>query len=1486
MLIIPAEGTNEHGSVVSRFHELWLQSQHRSDQAEIITWPDARSYLNANPGAAPADRLAVYLIDQRERWKRGEGLTVEEYLAADEEIARDLEMETALAQGEFSARRDRGELIDLERFAARFPRLCTALIGLLSHGDFARLAETRDLQDTRFAPDTLLPDETLAGLPRVSGKSLHSVFELTLAMEPGEVAIRHDLDSADLGFVIEPSPPTCGDPSEASEERIPGLTETARFAIQHPPLGKGGMGIVYKAYDRERREIVALKTMKRVEPIALYRFKNEFRTLADLSHPNLVSLYELIAVGDLWFFTMELVRGVDFIDYVRGEDAEIAENTEEQVWSFRIDQERRLRQALVQLVTGLIVLHDAGKLHRDIKPTNVLVTREGRVVLLDFGVSANIGPSLWQTPGEDRVVGTVGYIAPEQLFGSRLSTASDWYSVGVMLYFALTGQLPFSGEACEILVARQRSSPPVPQSICEGIPGDLNDLCVALLSINPRDRPDGRSVLARLAGACETVITHPRRNLTWSTIGREPHREILEACYQTVCDGRSVVLLVSGRSGSGKSMLIQSFLADLMRAEDVVVFAGRCHENESVPYKALDSVVDALSRYLAELDATEALSLLPGDISLLARMFPVLRRVKAIDQAFQRDQTHSDGYELRRRAITALRELLRRIGRICPLILAIDDLHWVDIENTPFLQELLAPPDPPLMLLIGSYCTDDAEASPLIQALVASIQARKGDQSRSDHEVTDDGPQCRELTVGPLTYTESRMLALELLDRRDTAALAAAHIVAKESGGNPYFIVELINAIPIEGELATRPLPPCHLTLDMVIWERIIALPDPARRLMDVIAVSGRPIRMLDAYEAASLDGDGRAATAILRSARLVRGTAATQRDEVETYHDWVRDTVLAHLSPEALAALHLRLAQVFENSDHADSETLALHFREAGLKDQAAEHYERAADKGMDNLAFAHASKLYRLVFELRTRPIEIKRAVSLWIRLGDSLANAGRGREASDAYLAAAGSADAAPALELKRRAAMQLLLSGNYDDGFALIGKGLQARGLSMPTSPSAALCSLMRRRAWLRIRGMGFRRREASQVSRERLSLIDLFWSAGAGLSNIEPISGADFQTRGLLLALKAGEPYRIARALTLEAATISFAGAGVQDRADALLNRAEELSNGSDNPHLHALVALGRGIVSLMSGSWRQADRWFSTAEPVLRQSCKGVAWELDTLHNLRLWALIHLGDLNEMRRILPSLKKEARERGDLYALTNLSGYASTLLRLAEDAPDVAESELNDAMACWSHRGFHLQDSAFFRARLAIHLYRGDAFAAWNDVKKTWPLYRDSLLPRIQVIRVQLNKLRAHCALVAARDSDNPAPLIKEAERAAQSLANEGVAWSQAYARLILAGVGSFVGTREMSTKALLEAAEFQKETEMTLCAAATLRRAGESLEGQSGRILQEAADAYFRSQGVIEPSRFTHLLAPDCIPCDDRTPTTLGDRWRSAPQRG
>ncbi len=144
-------------------------------------------------------------------------------------------------------------------------------------------------------------------------------------------------------------------------------------------------------------------------------------------------------------------------------------------------------------------LHQSGKLHRDIKPPNVLVTAEGRVVLLDFGLTADLESLARQQAVDRQIVGTVGHMSPEQAAGRSITAASDWYSVGVMLYEAMTGRLPFGGSPDEVFIAKQTQSPPSPDSLVAGLPEDLVRLCVALLDRDPAKRPTGRDVITHLA---------------------------------------------------------------------------------------------------------------------------------------------------------------------------------------------------------------------------------------------------------------------------------------------------------------------------------------------------------------------------------------------------------------------------------------------------------------------------------------------------------------------------------------------------------------------------------------------------------------------------------------------------------------------------------------------------------------------------------------------------------------------------------------------------------------------------------------------------------------------------------------------------------------------------------------------------------------------------------------------------------------------------
>ncbi len=307
-------------------------------------------------------------------------------------------------------------------------------------------------------------------------------------------------------------------------------------------LGQGGMGVVYQVFDRRLGAVVALKTLLHMDPAAIYRFKQEFRALTDVSHPNLVTLHELISRDDRLFFTMELVEGMDLLAHLRGEGAaldptitpdELAKAGAAPAVMVRVNVPSaqpaaapvdldRLRAAMRQLAEGVSALHTAGKLHRDLKPSNVLVTPAGRVVILDFGLVSDRTRGARDATADGSIMGTPAYMAPEQAAGRRARPASDWYAVGVILYEALTGAWPFTGSVLQIVFRKQQEDPPPPRALAPGIPDDLNDLCVALLRRDPDERPGGEEVLRRLgslprAPAADVLPSQPSR-----FVGRAP----------------------------------------------------------------------------------------------------------------------------------------------------------------------------------------------------------------------------------------------------------------------------------------------------------------------------------------------------------------------------------------------------------------------------------------------------------------------------------------------------------------------------------------------------------------------------------------------------------------------------------------------------------------------------------------------------------------------------------------------------------------------------------------------------------------------------------------------------------------------------------------------------------------------------------------------------------------------------------------------------
>jgi hypothetical protein len=1019
----------------------------------------------------------------------------------------------------------------------------------------------------------------------------------------------------------------------------------------------------------------------------------------------------------------------------------------------------------------------------------------------------------------------------------------------------LTGRLPFAGG--DALREKRRSNPPAPIDIDPWIPKDLDALCCDLMRRDPEERPRGTEVYRRLRGGHPPAPPGPRTTSPAPGgspfVGRRAELEALWDAFRTMKQGRAVTVSVQGGSALGKSALVRRFLEDLKEShEPVVVLSGRCYERESVPYKALDSLIDALSQYLKRLSRAQADALLPHDTFALVRVFPVLRQVEAVARARQHMPDIPDSQEVRRRAFGALRDLFVRLADRRRVVLFIDDMQWGDADSAALLEALLRPPDPPVLLLIGCYRGEESETSPLLRVILPL---------RRNVSAALEG---RDIVLGELPPGDSRDLAAALLAARDPAGEDRAKAIARESGGNPYFIEELTRFV--QGAASVPPLAadgaPTEVTLTRVIEARVLRLPAPARRLLDVVAVAGHPIEANLACRAAELDGEGQAALAVLRSAHLVRMRTSDVHDEVETYHDRIREAVVADLHPQGLRDCHRQLTQALLSSGRSDPERLAAHFLGAGDTPSAAEYAAIAAAKAAEALAFDRAGTLYRFAITLRSEAgLE---EGDLGISLADALANAGRGAEAAKAYLDAVPRATSAQAIDLHRQAAQQFLTSGHIEDGLRVLNTVLATLKMRLPETPRGALVSLLARRAWIMIRGLGFKARDVSDVSPHRLIRIDTCWSVTVGLCQVDMLRGANFQARHLLLALRAGEPYRITRALSLEIAFQAMGGSRSRKRTARVSAAARSLAERVAHPHTTGLSTLMEGVAAWLDGRWKTSYESFARAEAMLRERCTGVFWEIMSAQLFQLASLFYLGELRELSRRLPALLKEAVERGDLLRATFLRiGYCSHVAWLVADDPGQARSELKEGLDGWRRGDFDYLHIWARAAQTDISLYSGEK-PAGGRVAERWLPFARSLNRFVQVgfVRGLESRARARLALAASSaDARERDALLRGAERQAQAILAENTSWGAPLAQMVLAGVASLRGDAPQATLLLSQAEEGFAGADMALHATAARRRRAE-LEGDAGREGVAAADAWMSGQGIVSPARLTQMLAP------------------------
>lgn len=1246
-----------------------------------------------------------------------------------------------------------------------------------------------------------------------------------------------------------------------------GFPATPRFQYV-ATLGRGGMGCVYEALDRERGIAVALKTLLEISPQRILYLKREFRALRDVHHPNLVSLGDLVEVEGSWFFTMELLRGPDLLEYVRGADAKRASvaapssngSTTALSWSHDslieapdadpvvpppapservapVFDEANLRDALRQLVRGLMALHAVGLVHRDIKPSNILV-EDGRVVLLDFGIVGRLEGE----PHDGSIAGTWPYAAPEQLRGDPPSPAVDSYALGMCMFEALVGRLPLRGRPQPWRVASRPA--PDPNDYARDLPADLATLCTRLLDPDPVRRPAMREVL-ELLDARAPDVEHGEALVAAEPafVGRGAELDMLERAFEASRYGEPVCALVHGESGVGKTRLVHELLARTRRNRpSAVILAARCHARELVPYGAIDGIVDGLAQYLGSPAAPALDDDLPAGIGALVRVFPVLATVPAIARAST--PASVDDASSRAAAFTALRELLARLADERTLILSIDDLHWAGPDSLKLLAELFAPGRAVPALLVATLGAHDSDAA---QAMVRA-----------------SGCRVETIQVRPLDERAAAALA-----RGIAAALADhpeldAEVIARDAGGHPLFIAELVHHALERVGAAKRPG-----DLDSALLARVAGLPAAARALLEVVTVAASPIAHEIAALASALDtADYADPLARLARANLVRVTGVRRADQIEPYHKRVQAVVASTLAAERRRELHRALAVALDDRG-GTPETLAVHYELAGMRERAGHHAERAAARATSALAFERAAAWYRKALELTSGGDDQRRRLA--VALADVLVDAGQPLDAAETYrgAAATGAPSAAERFELRRRSADQYLVGGYVPQGVAAMRELLDEIGQGAPRSRALAALKVGFDRARLIRRGVRFVPREAASVPPEQLAAIDVCWSGMSGVGQVDGMQGAMFALRGTLLSLECGEPMRVARALSMF--SITEATLGHRVRAQQSLAASWHAARLAGTAHARFYPQLTELVTAYqVDHDWQRCLDGCRAAEQTWREAGRGRGWESNFIDVYTLLSLYRLGEVKSAighgERLL-AIARASRNRFLEVALRLLFSFRY----LALDRPGDALADLEDAFSSWSASLDDISHQHYWRlvARTQIALYRGIAPAERDTLEAEWRRMYRARLGRMGMYRIETQRALALFAIARASEAyardvrrhwlARSASWIRELERTASPLASE-------YALEISAAHATVAGEPERAIatlRTLIPRLDVHRHRLSGMVARWSL---AQLVGGSEGAELASTVNAWAEREGVRDLDRLARTVLPAVAP--------------------
>jgi hypothetical protein len=524
----------------------------------------------------------------------------------------------------------------------------------------------------------------------------------------------------------------------------------------HEELGRGGMACVYRAVECLTGRSVALKQLTLDPSTSAYAnaaalFEREFNILTQLRHPHVISVYDYGLRDDATpYYTMELLDGGDL--------RERAPLPWPQVCSLFFD-----------VCSSLALLHSRRLLHRDISPRNIRCTHDGKAKLIDFGAMAPMS-----TGGGD-VVGTPAFIAPETLHRLALDARTDLYSLGVTLYYALTARVPYSARTFAEVLAAWSGKVVAPSHLVRDIPAALDDLVMALISLEPALRPQSAFAVMQQLAACAGLPAHEvdavsRAYLATPTlVGRAAVLQTLQQQLLEARTTRGAGIWLAGAPGVGRSRLLDACVLEAKTLGFTVLRATASGSRDTFgsAQRLTQQLLDALPTLDLVSDFPYLFREQPQQVAQVAQVANDNTREPAPSTTPQLKDFSDPALQTTELA-DALRRLLLKVSGTRPLLIAVDDVHRIDPPSAAVLAELSDKARRNRILLV---LTADREAD---SAEVTTVLMRR----------------CQALTLEPLTSEQTHALLGSLFGDVANLAMLASEIY-KVALGNPRQCMDL-----------------------------------------------------------------------------------------------------------------------------------------------------------------------------------------------------------------------------------------------------------------------------------------------------------------------------------------------------------------------------------------------------------------------------------------------------------------------------------------------------------------------------------------------------------------------------------------------------------------------------------------------------------------------------------------------------------------------